>query len=169
MLEPLPSDPSFPTEEELEKRMRPGAFSKVGFLGRDERLSEVIAQDSETLRDLNLTYAEIASTLEALITAAENLPARKARLGNVECRVAVHQGFQICPWVPDPNRGQCSTGSGVRHASVDWVIANTETGEEMRGPGLIVHLVREHGFFEGRASPNRVDPFQLAGILGLRR
>jgi hypothetical protein len=32
---------------------------------------------------------------------------------------------------------------------------------------LIVHLIREHGFFEGRESPYRVDPGDLVRVLEL--
>jgi hypothetical protein len=37
----------------------------------------------------------------------------------------------------------------------------------MRGPELITHLIRERGFFEGFASPYRVDPHALAKLLQL--
>lgn len=167
MTEPLPNKLEL-TEGEIEARMRPGAFSKVGFLGPDERLRDVIAMDSEVLRKLNLTCAEIASKLDDLITAAEISPNRQARLGTLQCRIQVYQGFQICPWAPAPPRVRCSAGPGVRHASVDWWLANAKMHEEMMGPGLIVHLIRDHHFFEGPASPNRVDPAKLAHFLDLR-
>ena len=145
--------------------MRPGAFSRTGFLGPNERLREVIAADAETLRNLNLTYSEIASKLDALIAAAEASPDHQARLGTLDCRIQVRRGFQICPWALDPHRAQCSAGLGVRHGSVDWQVTNLNTGEEMTGPGLAVHLIRDHHFFEGPMSPNRIDPFQLARLL----
>jgi hypothetical protein len=148
--------------------MRPGVFSRTGFLGLHERLSDVIAADNGTLRNLDLTHAEIASRLEDLITGAEASPARQTRVGALECRVRVHQGFQICPWVRDSHHAQCSAGLGVRHGSVDWWITNLTTGQEMKGPGLVVHLIRDHHFFEGPMSPNRVDPSALARLLELR-
>jgi hypothetical protein len=156
-----------PSDREIEARMRPGGFSKTGFLGPQERLGDVIATDAQTLQTLRLDYAQIAAKLDALLAAAEASPARRASLGQLECRVQVYQGFQICPWARDPRRGQCTAGGGVRHGSISWRIANRETGEEMQGPGLIVHLIRDHHFFEGTMSPNRVDPERLARILGL--
>ena len=165
MKESQPTNDEPPTDAEVEARMRPGAFSRTGFLGPNERLQEVIAADTETLRNLNLTYAEIASKLDALIAAAEASPDHQARLEALDCRIKVRQGFQICPWASDPHRAQCSAGLGVRHASVDWQVTNRNTGEEMTGPGLVVHLIRDHHFFEGPMSPNRIDPFQLAHLL----
>jgi hypothetical protein len=55
----------------------------------------------------------------------------------------------------------------VRHASVAWHVRNRHTSEELSGPGLIVHLIRAHRFFEGFESPHRVDPLALARVLGL--
>ena len=153
---------------EIEARMRPGVFSRSGFLGPKERLGEVIAADSAALQNLNLTCAELASKLDALIAAAEISPTHQASMGMLQCRIQVHQGFQLCPWTPDPRQGQCSVGLGVRHASVDWWIANARIGEEMKGPGLVVHLIRDHHFFEGPTSPNRVEPSKLARVLNLR-
>jgi hypothetical protein len=161
------SDAGEPSEAEVEARMRPGAFSRTGFLGPNERLSDVIAADFETLRNLNVTYAEIASRLDALITAAETSSDHRACVGALECRIQVYQGFQICPWAPSPYPAQCSAGLGVRHASVDWQIRNVETGKVVKGPGLMVHLIRDHHFFEGPESANRVDPTELALLLGL--
>jgi hypothetical protein len=155
-----------PSETELEARMQPGAFSKAGFLGPGERLADVIESDAETLRSLGLNHVRVADELEALIAAAERSPERRASSGSLECRVEVRQGFQICPWA-DPGTGRCPVGGGARHASVEWSIANGATGVALRGPGLIVHLIRDHSFFEGPTSPNRVDPAKLAALLGL--
>jgi hypothetical protein len=42
-------------------------------------------------------------------------------------------------------------------------VTNRKTRAEIRGPGLVVHLIRDHHFFEGLLSPSRVDPAQLGG------
>jgi len=148
--------------------MRPGAFSQSGFLGEDERLEDVRAADARTLEQLGLSGEELATPLDRLIDAAEASRRRSARVdARFEIRVEVFTGFQICPWATSPHSGQCTAGGGVRHASVEWRLRNLRTGEELSGPGLIVHLIRAHGFFEGFQSPNRVDPRTLARILEL--
>jgi hypothetical protein len=146
--------------------MRPGSFSRSGFLGPGERLVDVISADASALTERGLSSADLASELDEVVSAAEASPSHEARIGAVECRIQVHQGFQICPWASDPGRRQCDAGLGVRHASIDWRLTNLETGEELTGPGLVVHLIRDHEFFEGRMSPNRVDPLKLARVLG---
>jgi hypothetical protein len=148
--------------------MRPGAFSQSGFLGEHERLDDVLAADARTLGELGLTAAELAAPLDRLLDAAEEARGRSARVdGRFEIRIEIFTGFQICPWAARPHSGQCSAGGGVRHASVEWALRNRATGARLSGPGLIVHLIGAHGFFEGLESPKRVDPRSLARILEL--
>ena len=54
---------------ELERRMRPGAWSGAGFLGERERLDEVLARDERTLTELGVTCNELAEGLSLLIEA----------------------------------------------------------------------------------------------------
>lgn len=58
------------TVDELERRMRPGAWSVDGFLGDRERLEDVLAADQRTLESLGLTRAEIVEPLQVLCQAA---------------------------------------------------------------------------------------------------
>ncbi len=148
--------------------MRPGAFSQRGFLGEDERLEAVLEADARTLTELGLSAGELAAPLDRLIDAAEAGRRRSARVdGRFDVRIELFTGFQICPWAPSPDTGQCTAGGGVRHASVEWHLRNRRTRERLSGPGLIVHLIGAHGFFEGFHSPSRVDPRALARILEL--
>jgi hypothetical protein len=157
-----------PSIEELESRMRSGAFSRAGFLGPDEKLEDVLEADAHTLGELALSHERLAEALDHLIAAAEASPARRATVdGRYLVAVELRPGFQICPWAPDPHHAQCTAGQGVRHASMDWQIRNLRTRASMRGPGLAVHLIRDHHFFEGRESPFRLDPPALAQLLEL--
>ena len=52
---------------DLEKAMRPGAASTAGFLGRDEKLLEVMATDNQYVVDeLGSTHQELAKHLHAM-------------------------------------------------------------------------------------------------------
>lgn len=153
--------------EELERRMRPGGLSADGFLGPAERLAPVMEKDRQTLAALGVTHAQLASCLDTLIHAAETSRHRMARVGVHEVAVTVFTGFQICPWAPNPDEGQCQMGAGVQYAHLDWQITNTRTGRCLEGPGLMVHLIRDHHFFEGFQSSRRIDPRQLVEHLEL--
>lgn len=147
--------------------MRPGALSEGGFLGLGEHLEETIARDAQTLKSLGIVHEEIARELENLINPAEATPGRTVRIGSFKVKVTIYPGFQMCPWSPDIHQQQCIAGGGVSHASVDWHIRNLRTGQEMKGPGLAVHLIGEHHFFQGVGSPYRTDPDALARLLEL--
>jgi len=153
--------------EELEALMRPGVLSQNGFLGDNENLEEVLAEDRQVLKELGVTHAALATALESLIEVAEKSPDHSSRGYPFHTTVEVFTGFQICPWATDIHHGQCTIGGGSRFANLHWCIKNTRTGQEMCGPGLIVHLIRDHQFFEGMESPQRVDPRDLAKLLDL--
>jgi hypothetical protein len=148
--------------------MRPGAWSHGGFLGSDESLADVLLADARAVERLGVTVGDIAGVLERLIVAADEAPRRHARVaGHFDVRISVVKGFQMCPWTEDPHGGQCRAGGGVRYASLDWRIRNLRADRAMQGPGLAVHLIRDHAFFEGPQSPYRLDPGELALLLDL--
>ncbi len=153
--------------EDLEARMRPGQFSRQGFLAPGERLADVMERDARTLAELELTCEELAAPLDALLRRAEAAHTRRFRDDRWDVRIEVYKGFQICPWAPDPHYGQCTAGGGVEHGSVDWRILNRRSDLELSGSGLIVHLIRDHHFFEGFRSVHRVEPRELARLLEL--
>jgi hypothetical protein len=152
---------------ELESRMRPGVLSQGGFLGENERLADVLARDSQTLAELGVTHEGLAGKLGALVRMGEAASHSTRRIGHFEVQVTVYCGFQMCPWSPDIHSSQCTAGDGIQFGSLDWCIRNVRSGQEMCGPGLIVHLIRDHHFFEGFGSPYRVDPRGLARLLEL--
>ena len=181
--------------KKLEFRMRPGNWSEGGFLGPHERLMEVIREDDETLKRIGVTHEQIADKIEELVKAGREWYGIVGRVliklgdeledwiegfrglrlgpsdipfvvGNFSITVKRYRGYQLCPWAKDHDH-LCTVGSGPRYGDTDFVITNNRTGEELRGPGLIVHLIRDHHFFEGKQSPYRVDPEKAARVFKL--
>ena len=174
--------------------MRPGADSRGGFLGPTESLEAVLIKDRHTLEEAQMTYEQVANALESVLQSALNqrdaLSTQQNEKRHVElpnlCRpwpvprfsldhlpdpdrgylvqgmlqvfFTVYRGFQPCPWCGDSVWGH-----------FDFLILNRQTGEYVTGPGLIVHLIREHQFFEGSESPYRVEPAKAIQALGLPR
>ena len=68
-----------------------------------------------------------------------------------------YRGLQECPW-------DCEYDPW---SSFDFLVLNRRTGSFLAGPGLIMHLIRAHHFFEGPESPYRVDPSAAAETLEL--
>jgi hypothetical protein len=153
---------------EIEARMRPGRLSRLGFLGPDEHLADVLARDEATMRDLGLSHIQLAGILADLLGRAEGSPRRRITVDQrFDVSVTIYKGFQLCPWAASPHRGQCDAAGGPRFASLDWTIRNLRTGQQEHGPGLLEHLVGAHHFFEGEQSPYRVPPASLAALLEL--
>jgi len=90
----------------------------------------------------------------------ENLPSvdKGYLVGNkFHVFIAQYRGLQECPW-------DCEH---EKWSSFDFLLLNRETGEYVTGPGMIVHLLRKHHFFEGLESPYRVDPARVVRVLDL--
>jgi hypothetical protein len=153
--------------ERIEKRMRPGSISRAGFLGKDERLADVLREDRETLARLGLNAREIADGLNSLLKPVVGAKLDSGVVGQFRVSIRRYRGRQLCPFLDDVESTRCEAGAGVRLASTDWRIRNLLTRDELAGPGLIVHLIAAHEFFEGHGSPYRVEPEKLARLLGL--
>lgn len=170
----------------LERRMRPGEWSVGGFLGPHEKLMDVIREDDATLKRLGVTYEQIADKIEELLKSGiegyraylnEELADPAVTVGHFTVKLTVYKGHQMCPWAffdpssKPPVYKPCMVGGVPRYSSrasdADFVITNKRTGEELKGPCLIVHLIRDHHFFEGKQSPYRVDPEKAARVLEL--
>ena len=180
------------TIEELEYAMHPGRCSNGGFLGIDELLIDVITKDEQTLSKYGIPHEKIASSIEKIWTAAVNEKQKLAEVGRFEREtdfpvlhkpetipaftlenlpdttkgyivnkfqvfIVQYRGFQDCPW-------SCNA-----FGSSDFMVLNRSTGENFTAPELIVHLIREHHFFEGFLSPYRVDPEKVIRILEITR
>ena len=76
--------------------------------------------------------------------------------GNLVAEYHEAMGYIASPW-PD----------GRTFPKGEVVVADTATGERVVFTPLSVHLVRRHGFFQGRGSPYRLEPAKLARVLGL--
>ncbi len=172
----------------IEKRMRPGGeaenASQSGFLARREGLIDVIERDERTLAELKITPEQIGDRLESLISQAYriiNLSLRgrvyltEREVDSMECRgpgvlvegkflVAgvAYCGWQECPF--ESRQGEpCSDMIG---SSVDYWIENIVNGRKIEFPGLAIHLIRAHHFFEGSVE-YRVDPVEVTLALEL--
>ena len=61
-----------PIPDWIEDRMRPGRWSRAGFLGPTERLHDVIERDARTVLGLGVTHVQIAGALDRLLDGASS-------------------------------------------------------------------------------------------------
>jgi hypothetical protein len=150
---------------EIEARMRPGALSQSGFLAPAERLQEVLDADARALQTLGVTAGALAAKLGKLLTEALDTKREISQIGHHRVVIRRFKGSQVCPFAPRLEL-PCQPPGDVRLASIDWTIDNVSNRTRLSGPGLIVHLIGAHGFFEGPGSPYRVSPGALAALMG---
>ena len=145
--------------DDLEVSMYPGRLSQGGFLGEGECLYEILEEDDETVNSLGLTHEKIADRIEYFITTV-NYPTREGTTidGKYIVRGTVYRGGQECPW---------GDSYFMKYSSMDLFVKNVELDEELSFPGGIVHLIREHHFYEGKKSPYRVDPEKAVRVLDI--
>lgn len=142
-----------------QRAMRPGHISLPGFMGADARdLSQLLNDDNETVKRLNLTHEAIARRMQALRRAGE------AGLGDF---IAVPPHFEVRV---DSARGRlpCPFGERGLYPKTHITVRNLALGRELTYSELGIHLIGAHGFYEGLGSPYRLEPEALAAILEIQ-
>jgi hypothetical protein len=143
-----------PTPKELKalQRMQPGVITLSGFLGSDTRyLNEIITDDDAALASLGYSTQQIADRLDyftrlSWIYDEDDITIDDVYLVNTE----VYRGKLPCPF----------SHAGLFRKSITY-LTNSSSGVSVKWTSLNVHLIREHGFFEGKDSPFRLDPAAL--------
>lgn len=140
---------------DLEKAMRPGKDSTAGFLGKDEKLLDVLAADNDyVVGELGLTHQDIARPLRLLAAIGEReegeFTYRGARL---KVKRYYTRGYQDSPFK-----------DGTK-ASSEAAIVNLDTGKEVRYSLLVPDMIERYGFYEGKGTSYRVDPRKVIEVL----
>jgi hypothetical protein len=144
---------------DLEKDMRPGALSKKGFLGKDERLLEVLAADNAyVVGKRGLSHQGLARHLHLLGAVA----VKHAATGPLVIRYHGKR-YRL--------RAQCFLGyqdspfeDGTR-ASCDATVENLDNGKKIEYSLLVPFMIERYGFYEGKGTPYRVEPAKVLEVL----
>lgn len=143
--------------KEIEKLLQAGELSMDGFMGTDTRsLQDIVDGDSRVLRELGLDCVKVADRLRELSAAGEDILERPKL---VEDRYEISVRGDRGP-MPDP-----FGGPPLRKG--DTLLKDHKTGKELRWNELAIAMIRQHGFFSGQGSHYRLDPRELAEVLGL--
>ncbi len=138
-----------PQEKRIHENMKAGVMCAKGFLGSDTRhFHEIIETDAAHLQTLGYTREEVADRMQALTNAAF-----EAFMGSItleEHLIVEYTSFRgklTCPFAHP---------GGFRKGSV--TLQNTRNNITLCWTPLNIHMIREHGFFEGHGSEHRLDP-----------
>ena len=145
-----------PAMHKVMENMKPGVISLHGFLGTDRRdVEQIIDHDAAELEQLGVTAEEIADGLEKIRDKAlEGLGEYLSLEDGYTVRADSIRGKLPCPF----------EHKGLFRKTVVSLRGNGISGE-LLFTDLGIHLIREHGFFQGKGSPFRLEPAVLAEIL----
>ncbi len=145
-----------PEYDRIQQQMMPGIIALEGFLGTDKRkLIDIIDSDNRTVRKHNRTHKDIALKMEHF--KEEGL----AGLGefitldeHFEVKVETVRGLLPSPF-----------GGPNMYGKINTTVANKTTGRTITYTDLHIHFIKDHGFYEGKGSPYRLEPNDLIEIL----
>ena len=148
-----------PRDQEIKKDMQPGRLILDGFLGDDDRPLEVIInEDKQVLDDLDVTCQELAAAMDNLSHTGTEALGQPAELDGYIVVTEEWMGWLGCPFK-----------DGRRLAKRNSTVTHVASGEEMTWSDLHIHLIGEHGFFQGKGSSHRLEPAALVRFLRLQQ
>lgn len=144
-----------PQDKSLHARLEASKFSAEGFLGEDTRtVDQIIVDDERTLESLGISRDQIADTLQGAFEKA-----RSVFGGEIEIRPGVKATFyESMGRIPSP-----FTGEGVFEKGE--VTLTDSSSRILHASPLSIHLIRRHGFFQGKGAIYRTDPAIVVDML----
>ena len=140
----------------IEEKMHPGKLTAEGFLGEDTRnLQDILFADQEIVSRLEFTHIEIADRMQAITDVGSNM---------TEALLPLTKGFAV---QVDEYMGSipCPFGDNHNAAKRNTLVKNLTTGAAVHWTDLSIHMIRDHGFYEGIGSYFRLDPTYLVNFL----
>lgn len=146
-----------PKNEQYRDTMEEGELVKDGFLGEDERpVDEIVAADQALLAGAGFTAERIGAAMRALTRQGMAGMGEEVDAGEYLVKSEEYMGLIGCPF-KDNHRAAKRNTTATRKS----------TGRAMMWTDLGIHLIQKHGFFQGKGSPYRLEPLELAAFLGL--
>lgn len=145
-----------PDIERLEAMLRSSKLSADGFMGSDERsLEEIVNADAAVVKQAGRTVEQIAERMRDItLTAIEGLGTWVEIDSRWRAIVLEAKGVIVCPW---PHAGKYYK----RLTQVELL----DSCETVCWSDLNIHLIGEHGFFEGMGSDWRIEPADLMAVI----
>jgi hypothetical protein len=172
--------------EELEYDMRaehPNASyhrSASGFLGDEEKLLDVLADDNDYIFSMGLTHQEIAGHMMRIVLTGASLTRyrldgtqltsdehmaeyRKMRSGAAPAFIYSGRRFRVV-WI-NWMGSQYSPFLDDTDGSIDFTIVNLDTKKKLWFSALVPKMIERYGFYEGHEVRHRVDPKEIIEVL----
>lgn len=148
-----------PLENKLLENFKPGKITKDGFLGNDTRnVYDIIYADLLTLSRLGTEAEMIADRLQYFINEGKKGLETKVDLGDFTVQISWDRGLLPCPF-----------GEPKLLHKIIATLVNKKLNKEIKYSQLNVHMIKEHGFFEGKGSTFRLEPMELVEVLEVKQ
>jgi hypothetical protein len=140
----------------LEKMLRASKFSAHGFLGDDKRnIYEIIDADAAMLTKLGYTRERVARRMEEISESALNGLGSWVQINDsIKARANDTRGKIPCPF-----------GHGYNCSKTIIMVEQTDKKKSIQWSYMNIHLIKEHGFFEGKGAEFRIDPRELVEVI----
>ena len=124
-------------------------------MGTENRpVSEIIESDARALAELGYRADQVAARMREITAVAIAKLGGDVETAGLVARVEEAKGAIVCPW---PHSGKFAK-------RVTYVTKN-QTQKTMHWTDLSIHMIAEHGFFEGKGSQFRIEPAELIEII----
>lgn len=145
-----------PEAKKLDEILRSSQIARGGFLGGDKRtVEEIIDADSASAARAGYSCGQIAARMKELTELARSGLGTFVDDGkDLEVKADDSRGRVTCPW---PHPVSCFKTVTTVH--------NTRTGKTIQWSDLSIHMIAEHGFFEGVGSTFRLEPAALIEMI----
>lgn len=146
-----------PEQKDQKEKLLPGTISAEGFLGDDSRgLADIIRDDLAVVERLGFTQQKLAGRMRELTEAGKTGLGRQVEVdGKFAVTVTDVMGAIPCPF-----------SDNYRTTKQVTQVTSLLSGQTWRWSDLNIHMIGEHGFFEGLGSPFRMDPEELVQLIG---
>lgn len=144
--------------KEIQERMKPGVITRHGFLGTDRRnLSDIIREQDAEVKRLSLSHERIANRLREF---------RDAGTEGFGDAVVVDPHFEVSV---DIARGKLPCPFGHRGLIRKTIVRvkNVRNGRELTYTDMTIHLIEEHGFYQGNGSAYHLGIQDIAETLDI--
>jgi hypothetical protein len=149
-----------PQMNAIQEQMQPGVLTLHGFLGTDPRpLVEILESDAAEVGRLGTSHTAIAERMRYFRDSGEKGLGEFTTVdGHFEVRVDSIRGK-----IPSP-----FGGPGL-HSKTNTILVNKRLNRTIIFTDINIHLIGDHGFYEGRGSLFRLEPADLVEILEIAR
>jgi hypothetical protein len=145
-----------PQTRNLEHILRSSKMAAGGFMGCDSRtVAEIIDADAFEVSKSGYTTQQLSTRMQEITDAATRGLGTWIEIdARHQAMVEEARGSIACPW-PHLRRF-------VKRVTT---VKHFDSGQTIRWTDLNIHLIAEHGFFEGRGSAFRVEPDKLVKVI----